>query len=485
MKPIKRLSLSVFLSIYTSISIANTFNYNDLPDIGTAATTTLSVEKEIEYGDAYMRTLRASQPIVHDPLISDYVSTLGASLVANSRDVKTPFSFFVIQEKNINAFAFFGGHIALHSGLFLYAKNQSELASVMAHEIAHLTQRHLARAMEDQAQKTPLTMAALIGSLILAVAVPHAGIAALQATGAASIQNKINYTRSNEQEADRIGIDILARSGFNAASMSTFFGRLADQSRYSSKPPQLLLTHPLPTSRLTEARSKAQQFAKKTIPFSSQYHLARARIVARFLGYNSNQALNWFNHELKTASPQLAKTLNYGKALVYLDSGKLKQAETILKNLYKQDPKNLFYLDAMTDLNLAQKKYQEAIKRLDKALKIQPDNRVLLINRDYAWIKAGEFKKAQLSLQRYSYKYPDDQNAWSLLRQANEKQGNRHGALAAEAELLALQAKWNNAINNFIQASNLVELGSLDQARYDARIDQLHLQRSRFNALKK
>ena len=145
-------------------------SFSALPEIGTTAASTLTIEKEMEYGDAYMRMLRASRPVISDPLLSEYLQDLGHRLVANAEDVRTPFNFFMIQNREINAFAFFGGHVAIHSGLFLHARTESELASVIAHEIAHVTQRHLARSMEDQAKKSPATMAALIGSLMLAIA---------------------------------------------------------------------------------------------------------------------------------------------------------------------------------------------------------------------------------------------------------------------------------------------------------------------------
>ena len=155
-----------------SISYANN---NDLPDIGTVAGSTLTIDQELIYGDAYMRMLRGSKPIISDPVVNEYIDSLGHKLVANSDDVKTPFTFFMIRDRNINAFAFFGGYVALHSGLFLHANTESELASVMAHEIAHVTQRHLARSMEDQAKRTPATIATLAGSLLLAIAAPEAG----------------------------------------------------------------------------------------------------------------------------------------------------------------------------------------------------------------------------------------------------------------------------------------------------------------------
>lgn len=485
MQLFKKATTSLLIASIALSSPAMATSYNDLPDIGTVAAGTLSVEKEIEYGDAYMRMLRSSQPIVNDPLMSDYVSALGAKLVANANDVKTPFEFFLIRNRDINAFAFFGGHVALHTGLFLHAQTESELASVVAHEIAHLTQRHLARAMEEQARQTPLTMAALIGSLMLAIAAPQAGIAAAQATTAASIQGQINYTRSNEKEADRIGLDTLSRSGFDVNAMPRFFTRMADQYRFATKPPQFLLTHPLPDSRITDSRIRAQQYPQHTVPFSPEYHLARARVIARFAGIEPAAAEDWFDRELKNASPAQAQSLNYGKALVNIDRREFAKAEALINPLLKVQPNNLFYLDAATDLDVAQKQYDSALKRLNKALESQPANRVLLINRDYVLVKAGRFKQAIGGLVKYTHRFPTDINGWSLLQEAYDSDGVRHGALAAQAEIYALQGRWPKAINNYTQASQLVDLGSLDQARYDARIDQLRVQEARYAQLER
>ncbi|MFS1875231.1 M48 family metalloprotease [Enterovibrio norvegicus] len=485
MQLFKKAKISILVASLALPSPAIATTYSDLPDIGTAAAGTLTVEKEIEYGDAYMRILRGSQPIVSDPLLSEYVSSLGASLLANANDVKTPFEFFLIRNRDTNAFAFFGGHVALHTGLFLHAKTESELASVVAHEIAHLTQRHLARAMEQQARQSPLTMAALVGSLLLAIAAPQAGIAAAQATTAASIQSRINYTRSNEKEADRIGIETLSRSGFDANAMPTFFTRMADQYRFASTPPQFLLTHPLPDSRITDSRSRAQQYPQRSVPLSPNYQLARARVIARFAGIDSAAALDWFNRNSKSASPALKQSMNYGKALVYIDSRQFEKATALLTPLLKRQPNNPFFLDAATDLDVNQKKYDSAINRLNHALETQPNNAVLLLNRDYALVNAGRFKEAISGLLKYTHRYPADTNGWSLLQEASDSHGDRAGALAAQGELYALQGRWHKAINNYTQASQLVDLGSLDQARYDARIDQLRVEESRFNALQR
>ncbi|MEZ9741223.1 M48 family metalloprotease [Vibrio splendidus] len=463
-------------------TLANT-NSLELPDIGTAAGGTLTIDQELIYGDAYMRIIRSSQPIVNDPVLNQYIDTLGHRLVASANDVKTPFQFFMIRDRNINAFAFFGGYVALHSGLFLHAQSESELASVLAHEIAHVTQRHLARSMEDQARRSPATIAALAASVLLAIAAPEAGIAALTATTAGNMQSQINYTRSNEKEADRFGINTLAKAGFDVNAMPRFFGRLADEYRYASTPPPMLLTHPLPEDRITDSRARARSYPPLKLAPSLDYHLARSRIVARYAGINNDAALDWFERKLKKAPKALVPSLEYGQALVYLDSKKLDKAEPILTKLINSDPTNLFYLDAISDLNIEKKQPEIAIKELKSALVRQPNNPVLTINYANALIENEDLQEAVRVLQRYTHDNPNDTNGWHLLSKVNTSLGNSDEELAARAEILALQANWNKAIQYYTQASQIAELGSLKQARYDARIDQLMIQRERFLSL--
>ncbi|OXX23206.1 hypothetical protein B9J88_00125 [Vibrio sp. V05_P4A8T149] len=455
----------------------------ELPDIGTVAGSTLTIDQELIYGDAYMRMLRNSQPIVNDPVINEYIDSLGHKLVANANDVKTPFTFFMIRDRNINAFAFFGGYVALHSGLFLHAQTESELASVLSHEIAHVTQRHLARSMEDQARRSPATIAALAGSLLLAIAAPEVGIAAITATTAGSMQSQINYTRSNEKEADRFGIATLAKAGFDAQAMPRFFGRLADEYRYASKPPPMLLTHPLPEDRITDSRERAQHYPPMRLQPSLDYHLARSRIVARYAGIDNEAALDWFKRAEKKENAALIPAFQYGNALVYLDSKQLEKSQAILSKLVAQDPTNNFYLDAMADLDIALNQAAKAQTLLEKALKQKPNNPTLTINYANSLLKQHKLSDAIRVLQRYTHDNPNDTNGWHLLSEANIGIGNSQEDLAARAELLALKANWNKAIQYYTQASQLAELGSLEQARYDARIDQLMVQRDRFLSL--
>ncbi|MGR5235576.1 beta-barrel assembly-enhancing protease [Vibrio alfacsensis] len=481
---LKRTRSLVCICLAAALSTPTTYANNlNLPDIGTAAGGTLTIDQELLYGDAYMRMLRASSPIVNDPVINAYIDSLGHRLVANANDVKTPFHFFMIRDRNINAFAFFGGYVALHSGLFLHARTESELASVVAHEIAHVTQRHLARSMEEQARRSPATMAALAGALLLAIAAPEAGMAAITAATAGNMQSQINYTRSNEKEADRFGIATLAKAGFDVQAMPRFFSRLADQYRYASKPPPMLLTHPLPEDRITDSRQRAQAYPPLRIIPSIDYHLTRARIVARYANIDAQAALGWFERTQKKATADIIPSFEYGRALVHLDNKRLDQAEPILNKLLKHDPGNTFYLDAMTDLYIAKKQPQKALDMLSKALKHNPQNAVLTINYANAMIEANKNQEAIRVLQRYTHDNPEDSNGWHLLAKSNQALGHDDEELAARAEILALRANWNKAIQYYGEASKIAELGSLQQARYDARIDQLMIQRDRFMAL--
>lgn len=480
LRSIIALCIATTLSIPSAPLMANSLN---LPDIGTAASSTLTIDQELQYGDAYMRMLRNRAPIITDPVLSEYVDTLGHQLVANADDVKTPFTFFMIRDRNINAFAFFGGYVAIHSGLFLHAQSESELASVLAHEIAHVTQRHLARSMEDQARRSPVTMAALAGSLLLAIAAPEVGMAAITAATAGNIQGQINYTRSNEKEADRFGIATLSKAGFDVNAMPRFFGRLADEYRYATTLPPMLLTHPLPQDRVSDTRARAQNYPPKRVATSLNYHLARSRIVARYAGIKSDAAIDWFDRKESKAESNIKPAMQYGRALVYLDNQQLDKAAPILEKLRKQDSNNRFYLDALSDLYIAQNKPEKASKMLEHALKSEPNNPVLMINYANSLLVQEKYQQAIRILQRYTHENGNDVNGWHLLSEANIKLGNSQEDLAARAEILALKANWSKAIQYYTQAGQMAELGSLEQARYDARIDQLMVQRDRFMAL--
>lgn len=482
----KRLVLYVCLSscsLNAHLAFANSTKSIVLPNMGTTGGASLSIAQEQAFGDAYLRIIRSQKNTVTDPVLTDYIQQLGNDLVAHANDVAMPFTFILINNPEINAFAFFGGHVALNTGLFLHAQTESELASVMAHEIAHITQRHLARALENQSKTTPLTLAALAGGILLAIAAPQAGIAAITASQAGAMQSQINFTRANEKEADRFGIATLARSHFDVNAMPTFFTRLANEYRYASKPPAMLLTHPLPEDRLTDSRERARLYPQFTPKPKLNFQLAKARAIAYYLNLTNDEALNWFDHNEKSKVAETKQAAQYGKALIYIDKNQYKKAENILTTLKQQNEHNDFYLDALTDVYLGQQKYNKAKDLLSHALTVKPTDKVLQVNYANTLLQAQKYQQALSLLRKYCYQYPNDSVGWRLLSEAAEKSGNSDESLAALGELLALNAQWDNAISYYTQASQMTELGSYQQARYDARIDQLIIKRDAFSQL--
>ncbi|WJD49283.1 MULTISPECIES: beta-barrel assembly-enhancing protease [unclassified Enterobacter] len=451
---------------------------DSLPDMGTSAGSTLSIGQEMQMGDYYVRQLRGSAPLISDPLLVQYINSLGLRLVSHANSVKTPFHFYLINNDEINAFAFFGGNVVLHSALFRYADNESQLASVMAHEISHVTQRHLARAMEDQKNSAPLTWAGALGSILLAMASPQAGMAALTGTLAGTRQGMISFTQQNEQEADRIGIQVLQRAGFDPQAMPGFLEKLLDQARYSSRPPEILLTHPLPESRLSDARNRANQMPAVVAQSSEDFYLAKARALGM---YNSgrNQLTGEQLDSWSKGNVREQRAAQYGRALQAMEAGKFAEASQALQSLLREDPGNVWYLDLATDIDLGQKKNSDAINRLKNAREIKTSP-VLQLNLANAYMQSGQPAEAAAILNRYTFTNKDDINGWDLLAQAEAAQGHRDQELAARAETQALQGKLDQAISLLGSASAQVKLGSLQQARYDARIDQLRQMQERF-----
>lgn len=451
---------------------------DSLPDMGTSAGSTLSIGQEMQMGDYYVRQLRGSAPLINDPLLVQYINSLGMRLVSHANSVKTPFHFYLINNDEINAFAFFGGNVVLHSALFRYADNESQLASVMAHEISHVTQRHLARAMEDQKNSAPLTWAGALGSILLAMASPQAGMAALTGTLAGTRQGMISFTQQNEQEADRIGIQVLQRAGFDPQAMPTFLEKLLDQARYSSRPPEILLTHPLPESRLSDARNRANQMPAVVTQSSEDFYLAKARTLGMYKS-GRNQLTSDLLDSWSKGNVREQRAAQYGRALQAMDASKYAEASQALQSLLREEPGNVWFLDLATDIDLGQKKNSDAINRLKNAreLKTSP---VLQLNLANALMQSGQPAEAAAILNRYTFTNKDDINGWDLLAQAEAALGHRDQELAARAESLALQGKLDQAISLLGSASSLVKLGSLQQARYDARIDQLRQMQERF-----
>jgi predicted Zn-dependent protease len=471
--------LSLLMAQSQSIQAAQADNDDQLPDIGASSGTTLSINQELEMGDFYVRKLRGSAPLINDPLLTQYINQLGKKLVTHADSVKTPFQFFIVNNQDLNAFAFFGGNVVIHSALFRYTDNESQLASVLAHEISHVTQRHLARSMASQKNSSPLMWGGILGSVILAMASPQAGMAGLTGTLAGTQQGMISFTQSNEQEADRIGIQVLQRAGFDPQAMPAFLQKLADQNHYSSRPPEMLLTHPLPDSRLADIRNRANQMPHVNVASSQEFLFAKVRM----LGMYGNERYPLSADYLKqlsqgTAREQLAA--QYGQVLLLYQAKKLEQARAQLQTLLIKQPNNVWFLDLMSDIDIDMRHANEAVSLLEKVNAAKSKDPVLQLNLANAYLEDHQPAKASQMLYHYTFANPNDVNGWEMLTKAVAQQGLQPEELATRAESVALEGRLDQAISMLSNASAIAKFGSLDQLRYDARGEQLSQLQKRY-----
>jgi len=474
---------AIIASIFTfDVRASGQNNKNKLPDIGISGFSVLSLDKERQIGNAMMRQLRASQPLIQDPVLIEYINHLGNQLVKNAQDVNYAFKFFLINNKELNAFAFFGGHVGIHSGLLTTADNESELASVIAHEISHVTQRHLARRLESQSKSQTLSMAAMVSGILLALVNPTVGMAALSATMAASQQASINYTRSNEKEADRVGIALLANSDFDPQGAPSFFGKMSEKFRYASRPPAMLLTHPLPQSRIADARQRAHNFPVRQLPPSLNFELAKSRIQARYQS-NAKDNIAYFDRQLRKQSYALKVAAEYGLALSYFEHGKYLQAKNILESLKAADKNNLFYIDALTDVYLSLKKYDQALSMLADLNLLMPNNQVISLNYGNALLSAERYEQASSVLQDFLLVNPGNFIAYDILTTVYRKQGKIGLMHITKAEVLALLGAYKKAVDELQTSYNFVEDQPLLQKRIKARVLQLQEQENKLKRL--
>ncbi|WP_238596647.1 M48 family metalloprotease [Psychromonas sp. psych-6C06] len=475
---------TIIISLYFILSLLSLpiKASNALPDIGTVGAGALTIEKEKEYGWAFRLMANQALPIIHDPVLNQYIQSLGQNIVSHADSVKLPFDFFLIQDNEINAAAFLGGNVKIHTGLFLYATNESELAGVVAHEVAHITQRHLARMLEQQSISNPASLAAMAGSILLALVSPAAGMAALSTTMAINMQSQINYTRLHEYEADRIGIMTLYNAGYDPYGMANFFGKLAEKYKYASMPPQMLSTHPLPETRLAEARLRAGQLDKKSIKLNANFQLSKARITVRFNNISATSAIDLYKSQLKNNRYQLKEAAEYGLALAYFKNKDYEQAHELAVQLFQSSPNNLFYIDFITDTLLALNKVDDAIELLAPYQQQSPQNSVFTLNLVVALQTAKQFAEAEQLLERFIRVHPEHILAHQLAIDLYKKMKNKAKEHATKAKYLALQGRFREASQEMGSALVFTK-SKLDQARYSASIEQYKKQDLRLKSL--
>ncbi|QLF92808.1 M48 family metallopeptidase [Pseudomonas sp. ABC1] len=443
---------------------------DDLPSLGDASSGIVSPEQEYQLGRAWLSMLRGQIAQLSDPVLKDYVESSVYKLAETSQLQDRRLEFVLIASPQLNAFAAPGGIIGVNGGLFLHAQTEAEYASVLAHELAHLSQRHFARGVEAQQRMQLPMMAALLAGVVAAAAgAGDAGMAAILSTQAAAIQSQRRFSRQNEQEADRIGLINLEKAGYDPKAMPSMFERLMRQYRYDQKPPEFLLTHPVNESRIADTKNRAEQYSGKGREDSLRYQLVRSRVQLRFestpgLGTKRFRAMLDENPNLDAA--------RYGLTLALIKGGQLEEALKTLTPLLQRQPDDLLYNLANIELDITANRLQQALDRAQRMLRLYPGSYPAQQSLIDALTKQGKTSEAERELDKLSANRPRDPDIWYQVAEMRGLTGNIVGLHQARAEYFALVGDYSQATEQLDLAkrrSNNFQLAS----RIDARQRQL------------
>ena len=443
----------------------------NLPDMGSPADAILSQNEEAQFGRAIMRNIRASGVVVEDPLITEYVNEIGNRIAAQTNDGDVDFTFFVVDDARINAFALPGGFIGVHTGLLEATRNEDELAGVLAHEVAHVTQRHIARAIHANSRQSLLSTAIMLGAMIAGAAsgssdVMQAGAAVAQGSAA---QAQINFTRSNEYEADRIGIASLADAGFDPYGMASFFEVMSRQTTTApdDRAPSFLMTHPVTTARIAEARNRARDYGTIRSVDSVSYGIARIRaIVQRF--DTAAEAVRHFEQRPYVLQTNIER---YGLLLAYLRDGKNYEALDIATYLTETDPKVIAYHIALGDTQMQLGRHADAVATFEHAMALFPRNVPLVIAWAERLLELDRPAEAHAVLLDLLNVVPPTPYQVRLIARAANEAGEAAESLYYLSEYRLMIGDLVGGIRFLQQALGVPELQEIQRMRFEARID--------------
>lgn len=443
-----------------------------LPTIGTEASSRLTPEEEIQFGAAFMRSVRLQLPVSNDPEVIDYIWSLGYKLVSNSDFNSRPFHFFVVNEPIINAFAGPGGYIGINSGLILASQDENELAAVIAHEIAHVSQRHLDRAFNAAEKLTLPTAAAIVAAIILGGKDVNLAEAALAATLAANIQSQLNFTRKNELEADHIGMQILIASHFDPNAMPRFFERLQQQDRlYDDQLPEFLRTHPVTVNRIAESKGRAAQYKGKIQSRNVQYDIIKEKLRVEN-STNPSKLVNYYEENRKTRMSKKSVPIDYGYALALYNDGQYKHAREVLKSLISHDKERISYQILLAQIEYADGNSEKSLQLFSDALQLNPGNRAISHYYAETLLLSGHSEQAIRLLKDQLAERPTPA-VYELLAKAEGENNHPGTALRMFAEYYFMYGQIHTAIEQLNLALRQKDISTADANRIEERITEL------------
>jgi predicted Zn-dependent protease len=455
------LMLACLLLFALSPQVRGQAGDNPLPSIGGAGGGLISEQQESDIGRQVMMSIRRSAGQIEDPLVYDYLSAMVYRLVPSAPLNSRNLTLALIDSPDINAFAVPGNIVGVNGGLFLNAQSEQQFASVLAHELAHLSQRHFARRLEQQQMSAPLTIAGMVAGIILsAVTQSDIGIAAIAGTQAMAVQNMLAYSRSHEQEADRIGMEILADSGMDPGGMPEMFEIMMRQNRMQgNRVPEYLSTHPLTQSRVADTRSRAEQYPEGEFADSTEYHLIRARLQVRY-ARSAQLAVETFSSYLEQATPEYENAVRYGLAVALINNNQPQKAETGLRQLLEDSPGRITYQVTLAEALMAQENFGEARQLMQSALERNPGNYPITDRLAAIEIEAGNAERAVDYLERLTRELPNREYLWLQLAEAQGMARNIVGVHRARAEYNILIGDLESAVRQLRQAQEKLPAGT-------------------------
>ena len=461
-----RLVLPLCLAFYGPHGTAVTYNNSDqsvirsnessaLPSLGDASSATISPELERRIGEGFLKQLHAQIKTSDDPLIKYYVERQLTELAQYSDLRESIMAVIVVDSPQLNAFAAPGGVVGVNLGLLLYAEDVHEYASVMAHELAHLSQRHFARGVEEQRKQSLPLIASLIAALIIGAAGGgDAALAAITSAQAAAQAGQLRYSRERETEADRVGFNTLVRANHDPAAMSRMFERMQRAYRFTRKPPEFLLTHPLSETRIADARNQALDVPRRNYKDSLDYQLMRVRTEVHFQ-QNPAQGAAIYSKRLRDNPEDTAA--QYGLALSRSKQGQHQEALDGVERLVGINPQSILYQAAYAEMLIEAGRLQQARESLAHHLVLNPDNPPLAFLYARALNLSGLHDQAEAVLERQTEVRPNDVDVWYQLAETAGLAGNVSGVHLARAEYFFLHGSFHRSIQHLEYAQRLVQ----------------------------
>ena len=462
----------IFALLITLSALTNGAS-NDLPSLGDSASGLISLDQEHKLGRIWLRNLRQQASTLHNPSLTEYTENLIYKLASNSQVQDRRLEIIILDNEQLNAFAVPGGIIGINAGLFLHAKTEAQFSAVLAHELAHLSQRHFARQVEESRKQAPIAMATLLGSImLLATNNTEAGFAGLMTSQAAATQLALSYSRDWEREADRLGLHTLVSAEIDPQGMPQMFRQMFEAHKYSERPPEFLLTHPVTENRISDAAGRVDNLTSPSQQESIDYQLMRTTLQIQY--QKESHTLAYYQQKIKDNKTPNQKIIGlYGATLILMNKKKYELAKNTISALIDIDQHKITYQILINTILYESGNRADALKNIAELIEINPDNHPLIMTYANLLSQDQQFRAAADEMKQHTRIRPSDPIIWQRLSDYESKTGNNVATYQAHAEFLFLTGQKSKALNQLKRALELSKGHYLTAARIEQRAREI------------